>query len=105
MPMAIGEFYGWLESPNYQFFWSFDEANNSDFNTANYVNPTIDTARFTADPAVYKASLQTMVDTVMIDLPRIPLYNRFAVYAMQKDIEGFECWSHTHPDFRTLYKD
>ena len=109
MPMVIGEFYGWLDYPDYHFFWTYDGANNSVFNTANYVNPAldkvIDTARFTADPAVYKASLQSMVDTVMTDLPRIPLYNRFADYAMQKDVQGFEYWFHTHPDFRKLYKD
>ncbi len=109
MPMVIGEFYGWLDYPDYFFFWNFDGANNSVFDTANYVNPAldkvIDTARFTADPAVYKASLQTMVDTVMTDLPRIPLYNRFADYAMQKNVQGFEYWFHVHPDFRKLYKE
>jgi peptide/nickel transport system substrate-binding protein len=109
MPMVIGEFYGWLDYPDYHFFWTYDGANNSVFNTANYVNPeldkVIDTARFTADPAVYTASLQKMVDTVMTEVPRIPLYNRFADYAMQKNFEGFEDWFHTHPDFRKLYKD
>ena len=30
-----------------------------------------------------------MVDMVMTDLPRIPLYTRFADYAMQKDVHGF----------------
>ncbi|WP_037448205.1 ABC transporter substrate-binding protein [Skermanella stibiiresistens] len=109
MPMVIGEFYGWLDYPDYHFFWTYHGANNSVFNTANYVNPAldkdIDTARFTSDPAVYKASLQKMVDTVMTDLPRIPLYNRYADYAMQKNVEGFEYWFHTHPDFRKLYKN
>jgi peptide/nickel transport system substrate-binding protein len=109
MPMVIGEFYGWLDYPDYFFFWTYDGVNNSVFNTCNYVNPeldkVIDKARFTADPTVYKASLQTMVETVMTELPRIPLYNRFADYAMQKDVEGFEYWFHTHPDFRKLYKD
>jgi peptide/nickel transport system substrate-binding protein len=109
MPMVIGEFYGWLDYPDYFFFWTYDGVNNSVFNTCNYVNPALDTvidkARFTADPAIYKASLQTMVETVMTELPRIPLYNRFADYAMQKDVEGFEYWFHTHPDFRKLYKD
>ena len=46
-----------------------------------------------------------MVDIVMTDLPRIPLYRRYADYAMQKDVKGFEYWFHTHPDFRKLYKD
>jgi peptide/nickel transport system substrate-binding protein len=109
MPMVIAEFYGWLDYPDYHFFWTFDGANNSVFNTANYVNPTldkqIDIARFTSDPDVYKASLQKMVDIVMTELPRIPLYNRYADVAMQKNVEGYEYWFHTHPDFRKIYKD
>jgi peptide/nickel transport system substrate-binding protein len=109
MPMVIAEFYGWLDYPDYFFFWTFDGANNSVFDTANYVNPdldkVIDVARFTRDPEVYKTSLNKMVDIVMTDLPRIPLYTRFADYAAQKNVQGFEYWFHTHPDFRKLYKD
>jgi peptide/nickel transport system substrate-binding protein len=109
MPMVIAEFYGWLDYPDYFFFWTFDGKNNSVFDTANYVNPEldklIDTARFTRDPAVYNETLGKMVDIVMTELPRIPLYTRFADYAMQKDVHGFEYWFHTHPDFRKLYKE
>ena len=46
-----------------------------------------------------------MVDIVMTDIPRVPLYNRFADYAMQKNVQGFEYWFHSHPDFRKLYKE
>ena len=109
MPMVIAEFYGWLDYPEYFFFWNFDGRNNSVFNTANYVNPTLDEqieiARFTADDKVYKQSLQKMVDIVMTDLPRIPLYTRFADFAMQPNVKGFEYWFHTHPDFRKFYKE
>jgi peptide/nickel transport system substrate-binding protein len=109
MPLVIAEFYGWLDYPEYHFFWTYDGANNSVFNTANYVNPAldkeIDTARFAPDEKVYKAALQTMVDIVMTDLPRIPLYKRYADYAMQTNVKGFEYWFHIHPDFRKLYKD
>jgi peptide/nickel transport system substrate-binding protein len=109
MPMVIAEFYGWLDYPDYFFFWNFDGKNNAVFNTANYTNPALDalieTSRFTADDKLYKDTLQKMVDTVMTDLPRIPLYTRFADYAMQPNVKGFEYWFHTHPDFRKLYKE
>jgi peptide/nickel transport system substrate-binding protein len=109
MPLLISEFYGWLDDPAYHFFWTYDGANNSVFNTANYSNPKldvlIDRARFTYDPDVYRATMQAMVDTVMSDLPRIPLYSRIADYAMQKNVKGFEYWFHRYPDFRKLYKD
>ena len=109
MPMVIAEFYGWLDYPEYFFFWNFDGKNNAVFNTANYTNAALDaqieTARFTTDDKVYKASLTSMVSTVMTDVPRVPLYTRFADYAMQPNVKGFEYWFHTHPDFRKLYKE
>ena len=109
MPLVIAEFYGWLDYPEYHFFWTYDGANNSVFNTANYVNPAldkeIDAARFASDEETYKASLQNMVNIVMTDLPRIPLYKRYADYAMQPNVKGFEYWFHIHPDFRKIYKE
>jgi len=109
MPMVIAEFYGWLDYPEYFFFWNFDGKNNAVFNTANYTNPALDEqieiARFAADDKTYKASLQKMVDIVMTELPRIPLYTRFSDFAMQKNVQGFWYWFHTHPDFRKFYKE
>lgn len=109
MPFVIAEFYGWLDYPEYHFFWTFHGGNNSVFNTANYVNPTldkaIDAARFADNEKVYKDSLQSMVNIVMTELPRIPLYRKFADYAVQPNVKGFVYWFHTHPDFRTMYKE
>ena len=109
MPFVIAEFYGWLDYPEYHFFWTFHGGNNSVFNTANYVNPTldksIDAARFATNDKVYKDSLQNMVNIVMAEVPRIPLYRKFADYAVQPNVKGFEYWFHTHPDFRKMYKD
>lgn len=109
MPMVISEFYGWLDYPEYFFFWNFDGKNNAVFNTANYTNAALDaqieTARFTEDDKVYKDSLTKMVNTVMTEWPRVPLYTRFADYARQPNVKGFEYWFHTHLDFRKLYKE
>ena len=33
MPFVIAEFYGWLDYPEYFFFWNYDGANNSVFDT------------------------------------------------------------------------
>jgi peptide/nickel transport system substrate-binding protein len=109
LPFVIAEFYGWLDYPEYHFFWTFHGGNNSVFNTCNYVNPTldkwIDSARFATNDKVYKDSLQNMVNIVMTELPRIPLYRKFADYAVQPNVKGFVYWFHTHPDFRTMYKE
>src|SRR5258707_422984 len=42
MPMVSAEFYSWLDYPDYFFFRTYDGANNSEFDTANYVNPELD---------------------------------------------------------------
>ena len=90
MPMVIAEFYGWLDYPEYFFFWTYDGANNSVFDTANYVNPdldkVIDVARFTRDPEVYKTSLNKMVDIVMTDVPA-----HSAVHALRRLRDAEEC--------------
>lgn len=108
MPFVITEFYGWLVPPEYFFYWNFYGKNNAVFNTANYANPKLDAliedARFQNDPTIYDADLVKMNDIVMSDLPRIPLARLFFDVAMQKNVQGYEYWFHTHLDFRKLYK-
>lgn len=108
MPLVITEFYGWLVPPEYFYFWNFDGKNNAVFNTANYVNPTldqaIDAARFEGDTAKYEADLVRMNDIVMGDLPRIPLARLLFDVAMQRNVKGYVYWFHTHLDYRTMSK-
>ncbi len=58
-PMVINRFGGWLDWPDYFFFWNY-HGNNSIFNVASYQNPAmdklIDAARFTQDRAAYDAT-------------------------------------------------
>ena len=108
MPLVITEFYGWLVPPEYFYFWNFDGKNNAVFNTANYVNPAldaaIDAARFEGDTAKYEADLVQMNGIVMGDLPRIPLARLLFDVAMQKIVQGYVYWFHTHLDYRTMSK-
>ncbi len=108
MPFVIAEFYPWLDYPEYHFFWTYDGANNSVFNTCNYVNPKLDavieTARFAPDDATYKKALVEMVGIVMADVPRIPLAQLFGDVAMQQNIENYVYWFHQHIDYRTIKK-
>ena len=57
LPMALNRFSGWLDYPEYYFYWNF-HGNNSIFNISAYKNPEmdalIDKARFTDDPAEYE---------------------------------------------------
>src|SRR5207237_9277170 len=50
LPMALNRFSGWLDYPEYYFFWNF-HGNNSIFNISSYqskdMDALIETARFT----------------------------------------------------------
>ena len=76
--------------------------------TANYGNPKLDAlierARFEKDPKKYDAELTEMNDIVMSDLPRIPIARQFYDVAMQKHVQGYVYWFHTHLDYRTMFK-
>jgi peptide/nickel transport system substrate-binding protein len=108
MPMAVADFYAWLDWPEYHFFWTYHGGNNSVFNTANYVNPEldalIDQARFETDPATYEGLITDMIDIVMTDVPRIPIARWYLDTAIQSNVEGYKYWFHTMLDFRPLSK-
>ena len=59
MPMVIAEFYGWLDYPDYFFFWTYRRqeqfrVRHRAITSIRTLDKLIDTARFTRDPAVYK---------------------------------------------------
>src|SRR6201999_3189840 len=70
LPMALNRFSGWLDYPEYYFFWNF-HGNNSIFNISAYKNKDmdalIDTARFTADPAEYEKSVKAFIAMCMAE--------------------------------------
>jgi peptide/nickel transport system substrate-binding protein len=109
MPMDINYFYGWLDYPEYFYFWTYDGKNNSVFNTPNYVNPDLDkltaSARFeTLDKASYEATISKMNAIVMDEVPRVPVAHLFSDIAMQKNVMGYVYWFHTHLDYRFVSK-
>ena len=62
--MVLNRFSGWLDYPEYYFFWNF-HGNNSIFNISAYKNPAmdklIDLARFTEDKAEYEKAVKEFV--------------------------------------------
>src|SRR3954452_12812464 len=107
LPMALNRFSGWLDYPEYYFFWNF-HGNNSIFNISAYKNPAmdalIDKARFTADPAEYEQSVKAFIAMCMAEVPVVPLNQPIHDVAMQKAVSGYEFWFHREPDYRQLVK-
>ncbi len=110
LPLYTNVFSGWLDYPEYFFFWCYD-GQNSIFNTMSYQSPAMDkliaAARASAavgDKATYDASVKGFVDLAFDDVPRIPIFQPYANVAMQKNVDGYAYWFHRRLDYRSMSK-
>jgi len=103
----IASFGGWLNFPDYYFYWGY-HGQNALFNTMSYQNPAldklVDAARFEEDREAYEDQVKQFIHIAMDDVPRIPLYQQILVVGMQKNIQGYTYWFHRQLDFRQLEK-
>jgi ABC-type transport system substrate-binding protein len=107
MPMIINRFGGWLDYPEYFFFWCY-HGQNAVFNTMGYQNPKLDklitNARFAESKPIYDSTVREMIQLAYDEVPRIPLMQPTMDVAMQKDVQGYQYWFHLQPDYRQLFK-
>lgn len=110
MPFMINFFSGWLDYPEYFFFFTY-HGQNAVFNTMSYQNPAldkyIDAARAAAasgDKPAYAAAVKAMIALAYDEAPRIPLFQPYLSVAMQKSISGYSYWFHRQLDYRSLVK-
>jgi peptide/nickel transport system substrate-binding protein len=107
MPLIINRFGGWLNYPEYFFFWCY-HGQNAVFNTMSYQNPVmdrlIDAARFEEGKENYEHLVRQMVQKAFDDVPRVPLFQPTMDVAMQKTISGYIYWFHLQPDYRQVVK-
>lgn len=107
MPMILNRFGGWLNYPEYFFFWCY-HGQNAVFNTMSYQNPTLDrlitNARFAESKPLYDAMVKDMIKLAHEEVPRVPLVQPMQDVAMQNNISGYTYWFHLEPDYRQLVK-
>ena len=107
MPMLINRFGGWLDYPEYFFFWCY-HGQNAVFNTMGYQNPKLDklitNARFAESKPIYDGAVKEMIQLAYDEVPRIPIMQPTMDVAMQKDVQGYQYWFHLQPDYRQLHK-
>jgi peptide/nickel transport system substrate-binding protein len=107
MPMIINRFGGWLNYPEYFFFWCY-HGQDAVFNTMSYKNPALDklitNARFAENKAIYDGEVKAMVKLAFDEVPRIPLFQPLQDVAMQKNVQGYMYWFHLEPDYRQISK-
>jgi peptide/nickel transport system substrate-binding protein len=110
MPLFVNVFSGWLDYPEYFFFWCYD-GQNSVFNTMSYQSKDMDAliagarqAAATGDKSTYDKDVEGFVALAFKDIPRIPLYQPYVNVAMQKNVSGYQYWFHRRLDYRALVK-
>jgi peptide/nickel transport system substrate-binding protein len=110
MPLITNFFSGWLDYPEYFFFWCY-HGQNAVFNTMSYQNAAMDdlitaarTAAAEGRTADYEADVKGFIDLAFEDVPRIPLFQPYLSVAMQPNIEGYRYWFHRQLDYRSLVK-
>jgi peptide/nickel transport system substrate-binding protein len=110
MPLMINFFSGWLDYPEYFFFWCYS-GQNAIFNTPSYVNKDMDAlidgasaAAAIGDKDSYARNVEGFISKAYNEVPRIPLFQPFLNVATQKNISGYVYWFHRQVDYRTLVK-
>lgn len=110
LPLYTNVFSGWLDYPEYFFFWCYD-GQNSVFNTMSYKNAEMDkfiagarVAAATGNKATYDQDVKGFVDLAFNDVPRVPLFQPYVNVAMQKNVTGYQYWFHRRLDYRALVK-
>jgi peptide/nickel transport system substrate-binding protein len=110
LPLITNFFSGWLDYPEYFFFWCY-HGQNAVFNTMSYqdkeMDAFIDAARKAAaenDKAGYEKQVKGFIDKSFAEVPRIPLFQPYLNVAMQKNISGYRYWFHRQLDYRSLAK-
>ena len=108
MPLIVNRFGGWLNYPEYFFFWCY-HGQNAVFNTMSYQDAEMDkfitNARFAESKAIYDDQVKSMIRKAYADVPRIPLFQPTQDVAMQKNVSGFTYWFHLQPDYRQIVKN
>jgi len=107
MPLIINRFGGWLDFPEYFFYWCY-HGQNAVFNTMSYQNPKLDrvitNARFAESKPIYDSMVRDMIQIAYDEVPRIPLFQPSQDVAMQKNVMGYQYWFHLQPDYRQIFK-
>ncbi len=110
MPMMVNFFSGWLDYPEYFFFWCYS-GQNAIFNTPSYVNKDMDAlingaraAAAVGDWPTYAADVKGFISKAYHDVPRVPLFQPYLNVATQNNISGYCYWFHRQVDYRSIVK-
>lgn len=106
LPFHLENFGGWLNTPDYYFFWAYQKGHL--FNSSNYFNEEVEnltneTLHMAMDDPEYAPKIKRMIEIVYEDLPRIPLWQP-ALNVALNGADDYEFWFHRQLDIRSLKK-
>jgi len=104
LPLLIDNFGGWLNTPDYYFYWAY--LKGSLFNASNYDNPEMadlvgKTLNMDESDPSYAPMIKRMIAIGFEDVPRIPLWQPTLNSAMVPRLQGYSFWFHRQVDART----
>ena len=104
LPMHLENFGGWLNTPDYYFFWAYKKGHL--FNSSNYENPEVErlvdeTLHIPMDDPQYAPNIKRLFEIAFEDLPRIPLWQP-ALNVAANGTKDYEFWFHRQLDIRPL---
>lgn len=108
MPFLVNNMGGWLNYPDYFFYWNY-HSQNGVFNTMSFqdkeMDRHIDVARFANSEKEYEEAISSFLSRAYDQAPRIPLFQANLDVAMQPNIHGYHYWFHRQIDYRQLSKN
>jgi len=107
LPLHLKTFGGWLNYPDYYFFWAYLKGHL--FNSMQYHNDSIDklvdeTLHMPTDQPQYGENIKQMIRIAFDEVPLIPLWQPNLDVAMRQDVVGYEHWFHRQLDCRSISK-
>ncbi len=107
LPLHLENFGGWLNYPDYYFFWAYIKGHL--FNSSNYDNPEVkklvdETLHMEVDNPEYAPKVKRLIEIAFEDVPRIPLWQPTLSSGMADNLEGYEFWFHRQLDARKFKK-
>ena len=110
MPMMVNFFSGWLDYPEYFFFWCYS-GQNAIFNTPSYVSKEMDAfidgayaAAAICQKDKYATDVKGFISKAYHEVPRVPIFQPYLNVATQKNISGYQYWFHRQVDYRKIVK-
>ncbi len=107
LPLHLENFGGWLNYPDYYFFWAYLKGHL--FNSSNYDNPEVqalvdETLHMETNDPAYALKIKRLIEIAFDDVPRIPLWQPTLNSGMTEALSGYEFWFHRQLDARKFAK-